>query len=175
MAFLVQSDEGDVVGANAYFTVSWLLGFYRERQLTLSTNDGQALQGAIIRVTDFMDSRYPYRGQIKNEGQSTQWPRIYAWRPPANGQVVAYEGIPDELKKAGALLVPEALLGPLVKNATQDDTGRAVDRRLERVGPITEETYYRRGGGGSLPVYTQAELVLAPLIQGAGRSGRAYR
>lgn len=84
-------------------------------------------------------------------------------------------GIPDRLKEAGAEYAVRAVAANLLPDPTVDDTGRAVIRKKERVGPIEEETQYAGGGVVSqiFRPYPAADRLLAELLKPGGRVIRA--
>jgi hypothetical protein len=83
-------------------------------------------------------------------------------------------GIPRRLKEAAAEYAVRAVSAELLIDPTIDDTGVAVQRKREKVGPIEEETEYAEGATLSRLIrpYPAADRLLAPYVFPAGRAIR---
>lgn len=114
-------------------------------------------QAAIIRASDYVDKRFGRRfvGDRKARDQAMEWPRLSA----IDRDGFTFPDIPAQLQKAVAeyalraalcgvlapdptLPVPKQNLESGAGDRTQEPAGE-ITRKLEKVGPIQEETYYR--------------------------------
>ena len=155
--FLVQSDEGDVAGANAYLEVADFEQYWENRGVDYAGETEADKQVAIIRATDYVDQRFRYQGTRLEEGQSTEWPRDDV--ADCRGDDV--EGIPQKIKDATAEYAGRYLdNGSLQSDSTDTDAniGRVTK---EKVGPV--EVSYQGGigkGSQTYPVYPTADNIL---------------
>lgn len=158
MAFTVQDDTGLITGANAYISEAFADTYHSDRGNTAwAAEMSAAKQIAIVRATDYLDLRFRYVGErLYHTGQSTEWPRNDAYDVD-DDQVL---GIPPEIQEATAEYALVALSQSLVTNPDRDDTGRAVQAKTEKVGPISESVEYRAGAGFEMPKYPSADRKL---------------
>jgi len=114
-------------------------------------------QAAIIRASDYVDKRFGrrFRGVRRSFDQGLEWPRIDA----VDEDGYSFPESPKQLEKAIAeyalraalcgTLAPDPLLPVPKQNLESGQTDRTqepsgeITRKLEKVGPIQEETYYR--------------------------------
>lgn len=84
---------------------------------------------------------------------------------------VLVQGVPPKVQAAVAEYAVRAHAATLLPDPTVDDTGRAVARKLEKVGPIEEEIEYEAGSGISrlLRPYPAADRLLMEYISVGGR------
>ena len=84
-------------------------------------------------------------------------------------------GIPLKLEQATAEYAVRALSSNLMPDPVIDDTGRAVFRKRDKVGPIEEERWYEDGATISQLIrpYPAADRLLAEYVTSAGRVVRA--
>lgn len=155
MAFTVQNDDGDSVGANAYIDVSTFKEYHDDRQNEYDDFDDSEIQVAIIKATDFLDIRFQYIGTIKDSNQTTEFPR--------SGD----DTIPTVIKEAVAEYAFRALSSELVSDPDFDTTGGKVKTKREHIGPIEEETEYFEFSGSEIPSYPSVDLRIE-------RSGYVY-
>jgi len=161
MAFTTQNDSGSIDSANAYITVAFFKTYHKDRGNVFSAGTG-AIEDAVIKATDYVDARFRYVGDRTRRAQRTQWPRLGAHDRSED----LVQGIPFEIQEATADLALIALTNTLDPTPTRDDTGRAVESKREKVGPIEEETTYANGGISlNRPEYPVADnkIILAGL------------
>ncbi|MEE8518141.1 MAG: DnaT-like ssDNA-binding protein [Dehalococcoidia bacterium] len=84
-------------------------------------------------------------------------------------------GIPLRLKQATAEYAVRSLSSALMPDPVIDETGRAVFRKRDKVGPIEEERWYEDGAAISQLIrpYPAADRLLAEYVSTGGRVVRA--
>lgn len=166
MSLIVQDDSGTVDDANGYITVAFFRSYNRDRCNDITDFDTVQIEGAIIRATDHLDTTFFFVGERINTDQRTQWPRLGV---EDRDDRVRF-GIPVEVKEATAEYTRIALQTneELDPSPVRDDTGRVVQAKREKVGPIEESTTYLSGGTFELPQHPVADQKLT-------RSGLAVR
>lgn len=159
MAFIPEDGTG-IVGANSYADVAFADSYFADRDIAAwSELTTVAKQAALIAATDYIDAVWgPYfKGAQVSETQALQFPRD------------AFEGLPENLKKATAEYALRASTAPLAPDIEQHPSGYQVSRRFERVGPIEERTDFAFLGPGAsrklLKPYPAADLLLRPLLK----------
>lgn len=172
MAFTVEDGTG-VADANAYITVAFADGYFSDRGVTAWTGIDAVKQAAIIKATDYIETRWGDRflgsPEFLDPRQPLSFPRLYLYDKA--GQAV--EGIPDNLQKATAEYALRALSGELMPDPTTDATGAMVIGNRQKVGPIeTEVTYAASMGVGALKPYPAADRLLSQYV---GAGARAVR
>lgn len=173
MAFTVEDGTG-VTGANAYVDVTYADAYFSDRAVTAWTGDNAAKQAAIIKATDYIETRWGDRflgsPEFLDPRQPLGFPRTKLY--DRAGQLV--EGIPDNLKKATAEYALRALSGELMPDPTTDASGAVIVGNRQKVGPIeTEVTYSTALGVQALKPYPAADRLLSQFIRGGG--ARAVR
>lgn len=157
MAFTVQSDLGDVANANAYIDVAYLRAYKLDRGVDLTATSDAALQAAIVKATDYLDTRFRFVGVPLTETQTTAWPRDDVY----NYAGVLITGIPLTIKQACAEYAHAALI---LGDITPVPAGQAAFNLKEKtrtVGPITTKDVYVNGSGAYvIPVIPTADLRL---------------
>jgi hypothetical protein len=100
--------------------------------------------------------RHPYRGWRKLSTQNTQFPRegLYNNR----GDLVT--GIPTAAKDAQCEYAFRALSAPLVPDPVQDETGRSVKQRVQKVGTLEDLVTYDKFSRYDLPIYPYPDSLL---------------
>jgi len=157
MAFLVQNDNGTTAGANAYVTVAEFRTYHNDRGNDFSAYSLTDIEGAIVRATDYLDTRFTFVGYRTSLPQRTAWPRMDAEDADEND---VSGTIPQEIKDACCEYAFIALSQILNPSPTYDDRGRLVQSKSETVGPISETTVYG-GGGIVMPTYPAADRRLS--------------
>lgn len=157
MAFTIQNASGTINDANAYISTVFFTDYHKDRGNALPAGTGTGdKQKAIIAATDYLDQRFTFEGEQQNVDQRTQWPRISAI--DRNGKLRS--GLPHEVTEACADYALLALTQALNPTPDRDSTGRAVEAKAERVGPISESTAYSAGASFQLPKYPVADQKL---------------
>lgn len=143
MAFSVQDDSGSVADANAYIDVAYYKAYHTDRGaasvLNSDYSDAEVRQ-AIVKATDYLDSRYSYVGSKRVQTQTTQWPRFDA----VDRDEYVVTGIPLQVKQACAELALSELLSPssLFPAVPTDSSGLAVKKVREKLDVLETETEY---------------------------------
>lgn len=172
MAFTVQDDNGGVANANAYLTVAEFKTYHDDRAQSYGAVSDPVIEGAIVRATTYLDSRFRFVGdKVQGRDQTTAWPRSSAY--DRDNDLVT--GIPREVKNATAEYALRALTatGGLNPDPQRDATGAAVTMRKDVVGPIEETREYSAGTAFQMPKYPAADQWLRAV--GLTRSGGEVR
>lgn len=160
MAFTVQDETGLVADANAYVSVLEFKAYHDDRGGDYSAFTDTQIEQAIVRATDYVDSRFAFIGRRRNDtnpAQATEWPRV--------GVSPQFDGIPAEVKEATSEYALRALQASLLPDPDQDGTGQRLQSKSVQAGSVSvSKTYF---AGGALPTYPQADLKLrrAGLLQ----------
>lgn len=157
MTLIVQ--DGSTPDANGYISVTFFRSYHEDRCNDISTFDTAGIEGAIIRATDYLDTRFRFVGEKTRSDQRTSWPRIDA---EDNNDKVRF-GVPFEVEEATAEYALIALSQVLNPNPTRDDTGQKVQATSEKVGPIEESITYTSGSSFQLPKYPVADQKLTAI------------
>ena len=171
MAFVVQQDT-PVAGANSYATVEEFKTYHKDRGADVSSYGRGDIEKALIRATDYLDTRFNYVGQRLTQQQTTEWPRVGA----EDLDRYLLSGMPAIIKEAAHEYALVGLTQALSPTPTVDATGQVVEEKREKVGPIEEETKYANGGQFKLPKYPVADqkLLKRGIVTG-GLSGDVFR
>lgn len=168
MTLVVQDDNGNAAGANGYLSVADFKLYHDARANPYSSFNDTAIAAAIVRATDYLDTRFRFVGERRNSPdiQSTQWPRNGAYDQDRR----MITGVPREVKEATAEYALRALSSPINPDPARDVTGAAVAERSESVGPISESVKFVGGATFVLPKYPAADnkLRMAGLLRNAG-------
>ena len=170
MAFTVQNDNGTQEGANAYVSVDFFKAYHLDRANAYTATDEQ-IQAAIIKATDYLDTRFPFIGtKAYGRDQTTAWPRVDAF--DLDGYSV--DGLPEEIKNAVCEYAIRALASSLMADPSRDATGAAIQSKENTVGPITEKITFATGAAYTLPKYPAADrrLIASGLVVSGGSSVR---
>lgn len=65
---VVQNDDGDVANANSYITLTFFQSYHTNRGNDYSDSTSDEQKAAIIRATDYLDTRFDFRGVRMNGG-----------------------------------------------------------------------------------------------------------
>lgn len=173
MALILQTDDGNVAGANAYIDVATFAAYHADRGNAIpGTPTNEQLEQAIIRATDYLDQRFKFVGRVINgRRQTTMWPRMDAWDCDRN----LVTGIPLEVKEATAEYALRALTAVLNPDPERDASGAKVQSKSQQVGPIAQSFTFVSGAAFSMPTYPAADARLrrAGLIMSGGTLLRA--
>jgi len=162
MAFLVQSDLGDVENATAYITEAELRDYWADRGAPLLAWSSSDCEAAIIQATQYIDLRFLYVGtKMAGTTQATEFPRAYS------------EGIPVNLKKACCEYAYWSQILPLQTVASASE-GNIKSERKRIEGAMEKEIVYN--GTKSFSQFNQypvADGLLRSL--GVSLSGGCFR
>ena len=155
MAFTVQQDT-PVAGANSYVAVADFKAYHADRGNTYTAED-TAIEQALVKATDYLDTRFRFIGYRSDKTQTTEWPRENAWDDRGD----AVDGVPQAVKDATSEYALRALTADLLADPDRDASGRDVASKSEAVGPLKESVEYAHGGQVfSLPDYPSADRLL---------------
>lgn len=152
MAFTVQDDEGNVANANAYITEAEFHTYVTDRGLTHSHSSSQ-IEKAIVTATDYIDVRFMYLGDIRNSGQSTEFPRSSLY--DRSERLVS--GIPRAVKEACSEYAFRALTATLLPDPSRDGTGQTLKSSKVKADVVESEKEFMDGGSYDLPKYPIAD------------------
>jgi hypothetical protein len=132
MTFTVEDGTGTNPLANSYITVQELKDYWADRGVSFTVASGE-LQVALVKATDYFDLNYKNKilGDPLVDGQPLCYPTDWFVDP-----------VPQQLKNGISELANIALTEDLFFTPTLDESGKIITRKLETVGPITEETEY---------------------------------
>lgn len=174
MTLIVQDDSGTVAGANGYVTVAEFKSYHDARGNAYGSATDSAIGIAIIKATDYLDTRFNFKGTRSHQGSSqpTQWPRLNV----VNSDGFWVSGIPDEVKKACCEYALRALSASLMSDPVSiDDSGRSVKRISKKAGPVSKDVEYSDSTAYQLPTYPAADRILftSGLLQSSNQLARA--
>jgi len=147
MAFIVQTPDAPLTTANAYISVATFKAYHDDRAGAYSSFSDTDIEEAIVRATDYIDTRWTFAGARNDADQSTECPRSGVKDPRSGLYLNEY---PPELEEACAEYALSAASGSLYPSPNVDTTGRSVKMTRKKVaGAVERETEYFHGGGGS--------------------------
>lgn len=157
MAFTIQNDSGDVTEANAYISVAELDTYHTDRgNAYTGSPDATAKEQAIVKATDYLDTRFNFVGVVWATDQSTDWPRSNAM--DNSGRLIS--GIPKEVKEATAEYALRALLDSLVADPTRDASGQSIKRESVKADVVETTVEFMDGNSFTMPKYPIADRKL---------------
>ena len=184
MALTVEDGTG-LVGADAYISVANAdTYFLASANSTWAAATIPAKEVAIVKATRYMEKRFgtKWKGLIASSEQALGWPRRYVYDERGTELV---DQVPVQIARACAEYAVQALINPLIPETVYPIADGApvpfgrINRKIEKVGPIYEETYYSTGaahvsrvGSGSSLVdgdkvvqYPEADFLIGPFIK----------
>lgn len=173
MAFLLQDRNGLVQGANAYITVAYFTEYHSDRGTDVNTfvsptgDANTEMEAAIIRATDYLDTRFYYIGNKFNYSQSTEFPRSF-FNSYYNTIQLPSDNIPREVKEATAEYALVAMQGEINPTPYQSISDQKVVERKEKIGDLEEVVkyesgvsgYYTHGANTPKPIYPKGDQKL---------------
>ena len=153
MAFVVQDPDAPKTDANGYITVQSFKDYHDDRGNTYSASDTEIAE-AIVRATDYIDSRWTFAGAREDADQSTECPRSGVYDSRTGYTLDPY---PPELEEACAEYAMSALAGSLYPTANIDASGQAVKQLRRKVDVIETETEYFHAAGAVWTKYPLAD------------------
>lgn len=156
MAFLVEDGTG-LASSNSYASVADADAYHEDRfndaWVAASTAEKQV---ALIKATDYIDSRFSFVSTRETDTQALEWPRD------------DYDGVPTKVKQATYEYALRSLSNELAPDPSYDDSGYSKVVTREKVGPIETEYYTSDGTMNSTPTpfrpYPLADALLSGLI-----------
>lgn len=169
MAITITIEDGsNVANANSFVTIAEVRAYAEARGVTLPVAD-DSLAVMLIKACDYLEAQANrYQGEIANDSQALQWPRIDVY---INGSETAFpsNAIPKQLKSAQSALVVAINEGvDIMPNYSASNFVTE-----ETVGPITTK-YADPTKVGIAPTLTAVDSLLAPLF-GSTATGFALR
>ena len=184
MALTVEDGTG-LVGADAYISVANAdTYFLASANATWAAATVPAKEVAIVKATRYMEKRFgtKWKGLIASSEQALGWPRRYVY--DERGTELA-DQVPVQIARACAEYAVQALINPLIPETVYPIADGApvpfgrINRKVEKVGPIYEETYYSTGGahasrvgsgsslvdGDKVVQYPEADFLIGPFIK----------
>lgn len=146
MAFTVQDDDGSIDYANSLVTVEEFEDYFTDRGIDYTDETDYpdaSKEAALVRATDYLNSRYKYQGEKSNYIQGTCFPRYDI--SDLDGNPVL--GIPVEIKmdcyELAAYLLSNALTS-LYSNISGTEAGikskrvkaDVIEKQIEYFGSI---------------------------------------
>lgn len=182
---LVVEDGTGLVGADAYTSVADADAYFlASANATWAAATVPAKEVAIVKATRYMEKRFgtKWKGLIASSEQALGWPRRYVYDERGTELV---DQVPVQIARACAEYAVQALINPLIPETVYPIADGApvpfgrINRKIEKVGPIYEETYYSTGaahvsrvGSGSSLVdgdkvvqYPEADFLIGPFIK----------
>ena len=156
MAFVVQDPDAPKSDANAYIDVAEFKAYHDDRGNTYTASDTE-IQYAIVRATDYIDSRWTFAGYRDDLDQSTECPRsgVYSQR---NGLLL--DGYPEELKEACAEYALATISGTSLYStqANVDPSGKSVKKYRRKADVVEKEVeFFAAGSSNSWLSYPLAD------------------
>lgn len=138
MAFVVQDPDTPKTDANAYMSVAEFKSYHDDRGNGYTATDTE-IEQAIVRATDYIDSRWTFAGSREDADQSTECPRSGVYDPDTSWEV---DGYPEELKEACAEYALAGISGSLYASSNVDATGRDVKMLRTKADVVEKEVEY---------------------------------
>lgn len=164
---LVPEDGSNVTGANSYATVAQFKAWADARGFSYDADDN-VVEQHMLKAMDYIESKEDrFKGdRYYSAGQPLAFPRINIC---VNG-VNMNQAIPLQLQAAQYQLTLDSEAAEAEGSSLFVNTdGRTVTK--ERVEGAVEVNYSEAGGTGASPVFSKAEALLSPLMEGSGGMG----
>lgn len=168
MTFVLEDGTG-LADANSYGSFAGYVAYWADRGVTV-TELQAVVEPALVRATDYLDQRYPWKGSRLTSEQALQWPRACAYGEPTFEAPcgVTLDGVPAQVVRACYELASRAISADLAPDPTVDASGQTVVSSRKKVGPIEVETAFN--GGGSSPwvkSYPEVDAILRYAVERA--------
>ena len=168
MSFVVEDGTG-VADSNSYTSEAFADAYFLDRSnATWAAASSSEKEVALVKATDYIELRFRdrWQGNLSPDATTLSFPRQYLY--DRKGELV--EGVPTDVQKATCEYALRALSASLLPDPTVADSGQAIKRIFEKVGPIETETEYE--GGAARPdlirPYPTADRLLVYWITGTG-------
>lgn len=182
---LTVEDGTGLVNADAYISVADAdTYFLASANATWAAATSPAKEVAIIKATRYIEKRFgtKWKGFIASSEQGLGWPRRYVYDERGTELV---DQVPVQIARACAEYAVQALANPLIPETVYPIADGApvpfgrINRKVEKVGPVYEETYYSTGGahasrvgsgsslvdGDKVVQYPEADFLIGPFIK----------
>jgi len=154
MAFVIQDPDDPTDDANAYIAVLTFQTYHDARGNDYSSFEDTDVEEAIVRATDYIDSRWTFAGARVDADQSTECPRSGVCDLDSGLYLNEY---PPELEEACAEYAFSALSTSLYPESNVDNSGRSVKLVRKKLAVIERETEYFHAGGTAWKSYPLAD------------------
>jgi len=142
MAFVVETGAG-LSDANAYLSVAAFKAYHDDRGNSYYGYSDTLIEQAIVRASDYLDTRFGFIGMRLQVTQSMEWPRTNAFYWDGR---TASSMVPAEVMEAVAEYALRALSKSLTPDPVADSSGRNVQSETKTVGPISVSKQYSQAG-----------------------------
>lgn len=172
MAFVVENGTG-VANANSYTDVAFADAYFQDRPNAIWTAATTVeKETSLIKATDYMELRFRdrWKGILSIDATTLSFPRDYLYN--RKGELIDFitDGIPTDIQKATVEYALRALSADLLPDPTVAESGQAIKRTFDKVGPIETEVEFE--GSSARPdlirPYPTADKLLKFWITGSG-------
>lgn len=161
MAFTPEDGTG-LADANALADVAFADGYFTERGIAAWTGSDTLKEQALVRATDYIETRWGNRGKFKGCVQFPDTPQALSF--PRTG--IGSDGaVPIGVRKAAAEYALRALTVTLAPDPVTQPNGQTVAMTRRKLGPLeTEVRYHEAGSVAVLKPYPAADMLLRPYL-----------
>jgi len=161
MAFVAEDGTG-LSNANSLVSVSDFDAYCTDRgHSTILALDVSAKQILLIQATDYIRTRFKYRGSVYNREQRLPFPRV----------IDGEELIPENAKEAVYEYAIRAHSAELAPDPVYATNGRQIIRERDKTGPLDEEYEYSQTVQKFRP-YPMADSLLRDYVRSGNRVTR---
>jgi hypothetical protein len=162
VAFTPEDGTG-LINANSLCSVADADAYFEERGIAAWTGTDTLKEQALVRATDYMETRWGarFRGvlQFPDTPQALSYPRLY----------IGFDDVvPEGIKRACAEYAMRALTATLAPDRTPDSSGRLLTTTRTKVGPIETEKVYAAMQAYTFIAYPAADLLVKTFISPGG-------
>lgn len=157
-ALASQNENGTITGANAYGSVEGFRSYWDARGVVFPTHSDDDIAIALIKATDYIDTRFQYIGWQLYRVQGTQWPR-------GGLNSTFHRGLPEALIRATYLTAQRVLTGvKLMPDPSYQASGLKVTAKTVKAGPVETSYSYAEPVSSrpeaTLPSFPDIQLML---------------
>lgn len=164
MAFVPEDGTG-LPNANSYCALAFADAYFSDRGNVAWTGTNTDKQSALIRATDYVETRFRFKDESFTETQALHFPTMND--SPSDPTIPA--PMPPKLLKAVCEYAVRALTAQLAPDLTVDDSGQHLAGKTQTVGPITDAVTYQPGGTVFIfRPYPAADSLLRDLTRSSG-------
>ena len=161
MVFVFDANATPTKGVNSYVTEMEVVGYATAHGYTGDVLIADRVRPFIFRAMDFIESfRGRYKGQKTVVTQPLQWPRTGV--DIENGQVIANDLVPDEIREAVAVCAVEMLAGYDPDRPLRPADDAQIAENISVLGSRVSERYLVNWGISD--VLPRVEALLRPFI-----------
>jgi hypothetical protein len=172
MALVVEDGTG-IATANSYVTAAEADTYFSDRGVADWNGATEAKEQALIRATDYVETRWnqKYKGKMEfpDTPQALGFPRLDLY----DNQGTLVEGVPANLKTAIFQYALRALSASLFLEPAIDETGAVLTLKRTKVGPVEKEVEYAEGSSvSSIKPLASADLLIKRYVAQGGSNFR---